>query len=136
MGCGAYGMPRMAVDDELQRYLGDLPKKVRAKLSGVIKGEADNLSSAQQASLRSLEQPPDETGDLEASCTVVPGKDDLEFVVQAGGDTTTVKGYDHAVGFEYGTAKQPARPFFWSTYRARRAGIEQNIQDAVAEALK
>lgn len=48
----------MVIDDELSRYLDGLPKKVRAK--GVIKDEAEKLSAAQKAALRSLEARPDE----------------------------------------------------------------------------
>jgi len=99
---------------------------------------------------------------------VVPGKNDLEFLVQAGGDLTTKfydrgtdyeravvidgssnegvaklpkgegegVGYDYALGFEFGTSKQPARPFFYSTYHAMKDDMQDAINDAVSEILK
>jgi HK97 gp10 family phage protein len=74
---------------------------------------------------------------------VVPGENDLEFLVQAGGDLTTKEvregsgvDYDYAEAFEFGTARQPARSFFWSTYREMKDDIQDAIDDAVSEALK
>jgi HK97 gp10 family phage protein len=154
--------------DELDRYLDSLPDRIRAELSGVVQEQAQMLSDAQRAALQGLEQDPAETGHLEQSCTVVPGRDDLEWVVQAGGDLTTYrydrdtdyetavvidgrsnegiskvkKGsgegvtYDHAEAFEHGTSRQPARPFFWPTYRDKREGIRQAIEAAVEKVLK
>lgn len=110
--------------DDLDAYLNALPDKITEQLSGVVREQAGRLSEAQKDALRSLEQPPEETGDLEASCTVVPGASDLEFLVQAGGEATTRDGYDHALGFEFGISHQPARPFFYSTYNAMRDKIQ------------
>jgi HK97 gp10 family phage protein len=128
----------MADDQELQDYLNSLPDKLREPLAAVIREQAESLSQAQQSALQALEQSPDETGDLEASCVVVPGATDLEVFVQAGGTLTTKEvrtgsgePYDYAVGFEFGTSHQPARPFFYSTYNAMR----DDMQDAISEAL-
>ncbi|WP_375414626.1 hypothetical protein [uncultured Bradyrhizobium sp.] len=123
-------------DDDLQKWFDGLSKKVRSQLSDVVKGEAYDLSAAQLSRLRSLEKPPEETGDLEASCRVEPGASEAQFVVLAGGETTTVKGDDHALNFEFGTRKQPARSFFWSTYRERAAGIRERIEGAIEKAIK
>jgi HK97 gp10 family phage protein len=132
----------MSDTDELDQYLNSLPDRIRAELSGVVHEQAQMLSDAQRVALQGLEQAPAETGHLEQSCTVVPGADDLEWVVQAGGDLTTgeIRGgsgvpYDHAEAFEYGTSHQHARPFFWPTYREKREGIEQAIAEAVEKAL-
>lgn len=128
--------------DELDRYFESLPDRIRAELSGVVQEQAQMLSDAQRAALRGLEQAPEETGDLEASCVAVPGRDELEWIIQAGGDLTMgeVRGgssvaYDYAEAFEYGTRRQQARPFFWPTYRDKREGIEQAIAAAVEKAL-
>jgi HK97 gp10 family phage protein len=133
----------MADDNQdLQDYLNSLPDKLREPLSEVIKEQAERLSVAQQAALGSLEQPPEETGQLEMSCVVVPGATDLEFLVQAGGALTTKEvrtgsgePYDYAVGFEFGTSHQPARPFFYSTYHAMRDDMQDAITEAVNEVL-
>jgi hypothetical protein len=123
-------------DDDVQAWFDGLSKKVQRQLAGVVKREADALSAAQLARLRSLEKPPAETGDLEASCQVLPGVNEAQFVVVAGGEQTTADGYDHALGFEFGTVKQPAQSFFWSTYRERATDARQRIEDAIGEALK
>lgn len=129
-------------DDELQRYIAGLSGKMRRELSGVIDDEAQALSDAQRERLRSLQQAPDDTGDLEASCRVAEGAHDLEKLVQAGGELTRtdIRGgsgvdYDYALGFEYGTSRQPARSFFWSTIRERRDAMQARISAAVAKVL-
>jgi hypothetical protein len=132
----------MADDNQdLQDYLNNLPEKLIEQLSDVVLEQAELLSEAQRQALQSLEQT-DETGDLEASCVVVPGENPLEFIVQAGGELTTkeIRGgsgvpYDYAVGFELGTSRQPARPFFYSTYNAMRDDMQDAINDAINEAL-
>lgn len=132
----------MADDNQdLQAYLDALPDKIREHLSDVLRQQAFRLSDNQRTALQGLEQDPI-TGALEASCTVAPGADDLEYVVMAGGEMTTGeirKGsgipYDYAEAFEFGTSHQPARPFFWPTYRTMKDEIHEAIQDAVNEAI-
>jgi len=132
----------MADDNqELEDYLNSLPDKLVEPLAAVIREQAQMLSDAQRAALQSLEQSSD-TGDLEASCTVVDGDNDLEVFVQAGGDLTTKEvregsgvSYDYAEAFEFGTSRQPARPFFYPTYHAMRDDMKQAITDAVNEVI-
>jgi HK97 gp10 family phage protein len=128
--------------DDLETYLQSLPDKLTEQISDVLREQAFRLSDAQREALRVLEESP-ESGALEASCTVAPGASPLEYIVQAGGDMTTkeVRGgsgvaYDYSEAFEFGTSHQPARPFFWPTYRAMKDDIQQAINDAVSEALK
>jgi HK97 gp10 family phage protein len=127
--------------DDLDAYLNALPDQLVEQLSGVILDQAQALSDAQRSALQSLEQS-DETGDLEASCVVVPGDNPLEFVVQAGGELTTKEvregsgvSYDYAEAFEFGTSRQPARSFFYPTYRAMRDQMQEAIDDAVNEVI-
>jgi hypothetical protein len=122
-------------DDELQKWFDGLPGKVRRRVARVVAEEARALSDAQRDRLKSLEQKPDDSGGLEASCTVLPGRDETEAVVAAGGDASTHDGYDHAMAFEFGTQKQAARSFFYSTYRERAAAIRARIEDAAGEAV-
>jgi hypothetical protein len=129
--------------DDLDAYLEALPDKLTEHLSDVLREQAFRLSDAQREALQSLEQSPDETGALEASCAVAPGADDLEYIVQAGGEMTTKdiredsgEPYDYAVGFEFGNSRQPARPFFYSTYNAMKDDIQEAINEAVSEILK
>lgn len=127
--------------NDLDDYLNSLPEKLTEHLSDVLREQAFRLSDAQRAALRSLEQSP-ETGALEASCTVAAGAHDLEYFVEAGGDMTTKEvregsgePYDYALGFEFGTSRQPARSFFFNTYEAMRDDMQQAIDDAVSEVL-
>lgn len=128
--------------DDLDAYLNSLPDKIREQLSSVLREQAFRLSDAQREALRTLEDSP-ETGALEASCTVAPGANELEYLVQAGGDMTTkeVRGgsgveYDYAEAFEFGTSHQPARPFFFSTYRELKDKMQDAINEAINEVLK
>src|SRR4051812_24557117 len=98
--------------DDLETYLASLPDKLTEHLSDVLREQAFRLSDAQREALRSLEESPG-SGALEASCTVAPGANDLEYIVQAGGDMTTKevregsgKPYDYSEAFEYGTSHQ------------------------------
>lgn len=127
--------------DDLDAYLNSLPNKLREHISDVLREQAFRLSDAQRAALQALEQSP-ETGALEASCTVAAGTNDLEYFVEAGGDMTTkeIRGgsgepYDYALGFEFGTSRQPARPFFFNTYEALRDDMQAEIDSAINEVL-
>lgn len=129
--------------DDLDDYLNSLPDNIAAEIDDAIKAQAERLSDAQKQALRSIEQPPSETGNLEASCVVVPGDQPLEYLVQAGGELTTKEvregsgvGFDYALAFEYGTSRQEAHPFFWNTYEAMRDDMQNEISKAVEKALK
>ncbi|MEH2542811.1 hypothetical protein [Bradyrhizobium sp. AZCC 1699] len=131
------------MSDDLAAYLKALPDRLTEQLSDVLREEAFRLSDAQRQTLQSLEQAPSDTGDLEASCTVAAGRSVLEYFVQAGGDMTTKEirtgsgeDYDYAVGFEHGNSRQPARPFFYSTFNSLKDDMAENINDAVNEVLK
>lgn len=131
----------MADSDDLDAYLEALPDKITEHLSDVLREQAFRLSDAQRAALRSLEQSP-ETGALEASCTVAQGENELEYLVQAGGDMTTKEvregsgePYDYAVGFVFGTSRQPARDFFFSTFNSLRDSMQEDINQAISEVL-
>lgn len=128
----------MAIDDELQRYLGQLPFKMKRQLAGAIKTEADRLASAIKAAA------PFKTGTLRESVKVRRKRNDLDLEVTAGGEATTKEvrngsgdaTYDYSLSAEFGSRNKPAQPFFYSTARAMQAEIRENIEAAVAEALK
>ena len=129
--------------DEIDDHFDALLDRLKRDLAPVIREQADLLSQAQRAALQQLEQSPDETGNLEASCTVAPGAHELEFIVQAGGDATTDEvragsgeDFDYGAAFEFGTSHQPARPFFYSTYNAMRADMQRTINEAAIEVQK
>ena len=129
--------------DDLQQYLEGLADDIREPIAAALREQAEMLSEAQRATLRSLERFPAETGALEDSCTTAPGANDLEVIVQAGGDGTTddVRAgsgvpYHYAEAFEFGTSHQHARPFFYSTYREKRDDMQAAISAAIEEAFK
>lgn len=129
------------MSDELIRQLNSLHDRIRAELAVAVKDQAEMLSDTQRTALRSMESEP--TGNLAASCVALPTDDPLTYIVQAGGEATTVEvregsgqAYDYAEAFEYGTSRQPARPFFWPTYRAKKSEILQSIASAVQKALR
>lgn len=150
----------MAADDEMQKYIADLPFKVKRELVAAIKVEADHLADAIKAAA------PVNTGALRDSVKVRRTKNELTLFVTAGGDATTrayerntgyesevvIDGrdnsgkakqadgagvsYDYAMAIEYGTSKENAQPFFYPTVRAMEDEINQNIESAVERALK
>ncbi|MGY4469348.1 hypothetical protein ACVWWK_005057 [Bradyrhizobium sp. LB9.1b] len=128
--------------DDLDDYLQSLPDKITERLSPVLREQAEHLSQAQREALQAVEQSPDETGHLEESCRVEPGKNELEYLVLAGGPLTTTEvrdgsgvPYDYALGFEFGTSRQAARPFFYPSFSALRDDMQQAIDEAVNEVL-
>jgi HK97 gp10 family phage protein len=129
--------------EQLQDYLESLPDKVQDNVADVLQEQAEALSATQRAALQSQEQAPDETGHLAESCQVITNPDDqLDVHVVAGGDLTTTEvregsgePYDYALGFEFGNSRQPARPFFWNTYRAMKPDIDDAINDAIGKAI-
>jgi HK97 gp10 family phage protein len=123
-------------DEDLQSWFGDLSFKVKRKLAGKIKEEADRLAAAIQDAAPVL------SGKLRDSVKVRRKRNDLDLEVTAGGEDTTkevTKGsgvdYDYALATEFGTTNEDAQPFFYPTYRSMQEDIRQNIADAVAEAI-
>jgi len=121
--------------DELQAWFEDLPGKLQRQLSRKIEAQADRLAEAQRNAYDALQVPPEESGEGRASIRVEKGRAPLTFFVKAGGPSTTKDGYDHMLGFEFGTQHQPARSFFFAPYRVIAADIRAEIEDAVAEVL-
>jgi HK97 gp10 family phage protein len=124
-------------DQDLQRYLGQLPVKLKRELAAELKRQADDLADA----IRSA-APQGETGKLRESVQVRRGRGSLSLVVTAGGETTTKEvrtgsgqPYDYAMGVEFGNEHVAAQPFFYSTYAERKDDIEQAIQDKVADVM-
>lgn len=74
--------------DEFQQYLDQMTEKVHRELSEAIRQEAVKLSEAQKQAASTLIDT-SMTGALEESCVVLPGQNDLEWIVSAGGYLTT-----------------------------------------------
>lgn len=124
-------------DAALQRWLGDLPFKVRREMATAIKREADGLAEKIKAAA------PIKTGKLRDSVRVRRKRNDTELEVTAGGDDTAGEvrsgsgvNYDYARAVEFGTVKMPAQPFFYATFRENRDQIRENINAAIEEAIR
>ena len=127
--------------DELQEYLESLPDKVEQNVADVLQDQARQLSDAQRAALQAHQAAPDESGHLEQSIRVET-RDPLDVHVVAGGQSTTKEiregsgvEYDYALAMEHGTSRQPARPWFFSTYRAMKPDIDEAISEALGKAI-
>lgn len=128
--------------NQLQEFLENLPDKVEQSVADVLQDQAQQLADAQRAALRSHQAAPDETGHLEKSIRVEV-RDPLDVHVVAGGELTTTEvrtgsgePYDYGLSFEFGNSRQPARPFFWNSYRARKPDIDDAIADALGKAIE
>lgn len=84
------------------------------------------------------------TGNLKASIRMqdVSTETKISVLVRGGGSLTTRRtkaghSYDYAVATEFGTVKEAAEPFFYSTYRAYKAGglefFKETLDQTIAE---
>jgi hypothetical protein len=118
---------------KFQRVLKALPEEVRAPIKEEIFRQAGELAEAMRFVV-----PRSKEATLWHSIRVEPSsRNPLRAVVRAGGTTTTHPSpagpYDYALAQEFGTDKNRAQPFFWPTYRFKRAGIRRAIKaEAVA----
>jgi HK97 gp10 family phage protein len=124
------------VADDLQSWFQQLSGKLQREFAGGLKDIANGLAD----DIR--EAAPEKTGALKQSIKVRRGRGTLELYVEAGGDLTTkeVRGgsgqsYDYALADEFGTLHQPADPFFFSTYNARKEDVQKQISDLVDDVV-
>jgi hypothetical protein len=75
-------------------------------------------------------------GALSQSIRIETNTPRLRATIRAGGPSTTVGGYDYALGIEFSTERMPARPFFWPSYRARRSAARAAIKKAMKGAVE
>lgn len=78
----------------------------------------------------------DDTGGLDESVRVGPGKNLPAIVVKAGGPSTTKGGYDYALAVEYGTRKRGAQPFFHPTIRENLDIVDDEVGSAVRDEME
>lgn len=108
--------------DRLSRRLQAIPKAVRDAVQPALDKSTDELV----ATMRHL-APVDE-GELRDSIEKRPGDHELARKVV----TDDYK----ARWAEFGTAKQSAQPFFWSTVRLNRKRFTSRIKRAIRKALR
>lgn len=113
----------------LQRRLAKIPMDVRAAAATEALLGALALSEAMKQVV------PVDTGKTKSTIRVERGKRGDRFYVKAGGSATTEGGFDTATASEWGTQKEKAKPWFYSTWRRNkkqiRAGLEHEIKKAV-----
>jgi HK97 gp10 family phage protein len=115
---------------QFQLLMSVLPEILKAQLRHDIFAQAELLARAMQRPV------PVEQGTLRNSIRVEKGREPLSALVKAGGDPTTVHGYDYSLAQEFGTSRNPAQPFFWPTYRANSNRIRRAIKDAALNAIR
>jgi HK97 gp10 family phage protein len=123
---------------QFQQLMERLPKDVGLQLQEAVEQEANQLVFAMRSAA------PYKTGKLRASIRTGPARSNpLKFVIFAGGELTTKevrKGsgvpYDYALGTEWGTEKESARPFFYSTARAKRRPIQIRLSGLAKAAIE
>lgn len=106
-----------------------------ARANSAIEASAHELASSMQGRAKV------DTGNLAKSIKVV-SLGNGAWRVQAGGDLTTKevrkgsgKPYDYSRAIEFGTVDSKAKPFFYNTYRAKKAGIKRRVKKAMTDAL-
>jgi HK97 gp10 family phage protein len=118
-----------------KQALRDLSDRAKARLPARVMNEAEALAAAMQNEASAHSR----SGATVQSIKAVPTNKPNRARVVAGGDLTSKevrKGsgvtYDYVRADEFGTVKMSAIPFFFSTYRARKAGIKQRIAEGIA----
>lgn len=124
--------------NDLDRYLEQLPAKLERDVAGEWEEavEEELVAPIRDAARKG------KTGNLSASVRKEPGRDNLEWIVRAGGPLTTKtirKGadvdYDYALGEEYGNSHYSGQPFFYSTAWARWERLRKRAEDIIGRAL-
>jgi HK97 gp10 family phage protein len=119
-----------------QSLMGDNPsvKKFRSAMQDFAKNVATNFHSATLLMADEVVSDikaaaPELTGHLKESIRKRDVSTDtkISVLVIGGGDKTTRRAstgtvYDYAIATEFGTQKESPQPFFYSTYRAYKAG--------------
>ena len=116
----------------LQAILALLPEQMKAPVRAQVFSQAEVL---RRAMILKVPVEPG-GGTLRDSIRVEPGRNEMRALVKAGGPATTVGGYDYAAAQEWGTAKQPAQPFFWVSYRSKKRQIRTAIKATIKVALQ
>jgi len=118
----------------LQALLASLPAELKAPILAETFVQAEALRREMIFRVPVSDEPGG--GRLRNSIRVEKGRKQMRVLVKAGGDPTRVGGYDYANAQEFGTEKQSAQPFFWVSYRKRKATIRREIKNTAKAAIK
>ncbi|WP_421695476.1 HK97-gp10 family putative phage morphogenesis protein [Aestuariivirga sp.] len=124
----------------LQKRLAAIPVEVRQAVQPALQKSGEEL----QDLMRQLA--PEDTGALKESITVTPGGQVTPPYSQPGGSfavpenavaiTVGSEEVRYAHLQEFGSAQNPAHPFFWPAYRLLNKRISNRLKRAVSQAVK
>jgi len=122
---------------EVQTYFRNLAFAKKREVARAVKEAAEELRNA-----IAPHAPRGATGNTQRSVRVTRTRNELTFVVRAGGQLTSRAvregsgvAYDYALAGEFGTSRQPAQPWFYPAGRAAQDGIEAALADEILEIL-
>jgi HK97 gp10 family phage protein len=121
--------------ERFRRLTENLQKEVHDAAVKELRDQASQLADMIESVAPKLE------GNLQHSVRVVPGKKDTQVRIVAGGQLTvrpaiSSKPYDYARADEFGTQRMPAKPFFFPTYRLRKAKIIAAMKRRITKSIK
>lgn len=135
-------LAKMKAAAEVIRKAGEAQLAIEAKaLAAAIQAAAPERTGALKSTIRALETEPGRwavvAGGAATTKKVRQGVKDKDFA-----EAKTTGGshgeYDYVRGVEFGhrdgKGHVPAEPFFFTTYRARRAGIRRRVADRALKA--
>lgn len=111
--------------ERLKRRFAKLPAKMRTEVKASLEKSADELVAMQKRLV------PVDEGDLRDSIEKREGQHELSVEVTGGDDKAF-----YARFVEFGTASQPAQPYFFPAYRSLRKRIKNRTRRAVRKAVK
>lgn len=134
-------MTRIIGLHRLEQKLKRIPAQAKAEIRAAMEAAAENMVATMKSLVR------EETGALRDSIGWTWGKapKGAGIVAQAksrmAGDLTLTVYAGNAEAFygrwqEFGTATQPAQPFFFVSYRAHRKGAKRRIRAATSKAAR
>jgi HK97 gp10 family phage protein len=123
--------------ERLRRKIAALPGAVRDEITQALRDSANEISDLQRRFV------PVEDGVLRGTIRNSVSEADLRATMTAGGPETTKPvregqdaSYDYAFAQEFGTAKMPARPFFFPGYRLGKKKAKGRIARAINKAAR
>lgn len=124
--------------NDLDKYLEQLP----AELEASIAEEWERAVEEELVGPISDAARKGRTGNLQASVRKERGRDDLEWIVKAGGPLTTkpirdgaTVEYDYAHGEEFGNSHYSGQPFFYGTARAHEEALRDRAEEIIGRVL-
>lgn len=130
-------MPSVLNTERVKKLLQSVPKSISTDMQAQFTKEAEAIAELARSRV------PVRSGALRESIRVEPfNKGGVGAFVRAGGPTTTkpVKhgkspSYDYGLAQELGTQEMLANPFFYPSYRQRKASVKRNVTAAVKRAV-